>query len=362
MRRVIAGLLLVCAPLLAFAGDEAGHWYLAPYVGGMTPDSLWETKQGVQLDYGLWTGYNFTEGWTLELNLNGARPAFKDDAGHLGLYAASLDVLRVWNRSDTFAPYIKLGLGALFVRPSNTSNNTFYLAEAGVGAFIKLWENADASRSFSLRPDLTIRGDRFTQSNSRTDYLFNLGFVFSFGPGIAPPAAAPPPPPPAPPPAPPPPPPPPPTPQCPGLAPGTVIPPGTATDANGCPIRGDVVLQGVNFETNSATLTGDSKPILDKVAAGLKEHPHLIVELQGHTDSTGSARYNLGLSERRAESVREYLISQGVSPSQLTAKGFGATQPIASNSTAEGRAQNRRVVMHVVDNPGDVTIHQAGQQ
>ena len=78
--------------------------------------------------------------------------------------------------------------------------------------------------------------------------------------------------------------------------------------------------------------------------------------MQGHTDSTGSARHNQGLSERRAASVRDYLMAQGVSATQLTARGFGETQPIASNATAEGRAKNRRVVMHVLENPGDVPI------
>jgi OOP family OmpA-OmpF porin len=68
-----------------------------------------------------------------------------------------------------------------------------------------------------------------------------------------------------------------------------------------------------------------------------------------------------GLSQRRADAVRDYLVRQGVSPSQLSATGFGETNPIASNAPAEGRAKNRRVVMHVLENPGDVTIRQRGQ-
>jgi OOP family OmpA-OmpF porin len=121
-----------------------------------------------------------------------------------------------------------------------------------------------------------------------------------------------------------------------------------------------VVLEGVNFQTDSAVLTASSRPILDGVASGLRLHPRLKIEVQGHTDSTGSARHNQGLSERRAASVRDYLISQGVQPAQLTARGFGETQPVASNATVEGRAKNRRVVMHVLENPGDVPIRRAG--
>jgi OOP family OmpA-OmpF porin len=136
---------------------------------------------------------------------------------------------------------------------------------------------------------------------------------------------------------------------------------GVAVDQDGCPIKTDVVLEGVTFETNSAVLTASSRPVLDNVAKGLKEHHRLKVELQGHTDSTGSAVYNMGLSQRRADAVRDYLVSQDVPAEQLTAKGYGKTVPVASNATGQGRAQNRRVVMHVLENPGEVTIHKEGQ-
>lgn len=358
MRRFLVALVLACAPFLAHAGDEVDHWYLDPYVGGMTPDAQWRLKEGASLDYGLAIGKILNEDWNLELNMNGARPDYKSGSGHLGMYGASLEVLRVWNRSGTFQPYLSAGVGSISLLPSgDASNHTFMAATAGIGAFIKLWENADASRSLMLRPDAEIRGDRFLQSDMRWDYLYTLGLVFTFGPGTPPPvAAAPPPPPPPPPPAPPPPP----TPRtvCPS---GEVPAPGAAVDANGCPLKGDVVLEGVNFQTNSAELTGDSEPILNGVAKGLREHPRLTVEVQGHTDSTGTPTYNLALSEKRAESVRAYLVSQGVSASQLSAKGYGLTQPIASNKTAAGRKANRRVVMHVIDNPGDVTVHKEGE-
>ena len=303
MRRFLFGLLIACVPLLTYGGDEVGHWYLDPYVGGMTPDNGWQVKEGANLDFGLAIGNNLSDAFSLELNVNGARPDYRVGSGHLGMAAASLDLLRVWNRAGVFAPYVEFGAGALQLQPSGgNSNHTGFMAQAGIGAFIKLWENSDASRSLMLRPvQKTL---------------------------------------------------------CPT---GEVAGPGVAVDANGCPLKGDVVLEGVNFQFNSAELTGDSKPILDDVAKGLREHPRLTVEVQGHTDSTGSATYNLALSERRAESVRAYLVSQGVSASRLSAKGYGLTQPIASNKTAAGRQANRRVVMHVIDNPGDVTIHKEGQ-
>jgi OOP family OmpA-OmpF porin len=126
------------------------------------------------------------------------------------------------------------------------------------------------------------------------------------------------------------------------------------------PTRGSVTLTGVTFAFNSSNLTESSRPVLDDVANGLKQHPRLKVEIQGYTDSVGSARYNMKLSQRRADAVRDYLIQQGVPDDQLRARGYGKANPVASNSTAEGRAQNRRVVLFVRSNPGDVEVKGQG--
>jgi OOP family OmpA-OmpF porin len=104
-----------------------------------------------------------------------------------------------------------------------------------------------------------------------------------------------------------------------------------------------LVLEGVNFVTNSAELTPESKAILDNVAESLKDWPEVKVEVEGHTDSVADPAYNMDLSQRRAESVLDYLVSRGVATSRLSAKGYGETRPVASNDTAEGRAKNRRV-------------------
>ena len=104
-----------------------------------------------------------------------------------------------------------------------------------------------------------------------------------------------------------------------------------------------IILRGVNFDFDKATLQPQGKPILDEAAKILKENPSINVQVQGHTDSIGSVDYNLRLSDRRAATVKNYLVSQGVSASRLTTKGFGMADPVASNDTADGRAQNRRV-------------------
>ncbi|MEM6639016.1 MAG: OmpA family protein [Pseudomonadota bacterium] len=124
--------------------------------------------------------------------------------------------------------------------------------------------------------------------------------------------------------------------------------PGARVDASGCELSDTIELRGVTFKTNSATLTSASTGVLDQAAATLLRNAGVRVEVQGHTDRTGADSYNLALSQRRAETVRDYLIDKGVSPSTLTAKGYGESQPVADNSTAEGRASNRRVVLKIL--------------
>ncbi len=122
-----------------------------------------------------------------------------------------------------------------------------------------------------------------------------------------------------------------------------------AAGASGAPARPvDIVLQGVEFLTNSAELTPASHAALDQVAAVLKRHPALRVEVAGYTDSTGSAERNRALSQARAEAVRDYLVRQGIDPARLTARGYGPASPIADNATAAGRQRNRRVELHVL--------------
>ena len=102
------------------------------------------------------------------------------------------------------------------------------------------------------------------------------------------------------------------------------------------------VLRGVTFVEGSAELTEGAKATLEVVGNRLLREPTL-VEVQGHTSSTGSLELNMKLSQQRADAVRDFLISQGVSADTLTAKGYGPTEPVASNDTPEGRRANQRV-------------------
>ncbi len=128
-------------------------------------------------------------------------------------------------------------------------------------------------------------------------------------------------------------------------------PRGVKVDDRGCPVaaqlfeeeKATLVLEGVNFETNSAVLTAGSTSILDRVVESLKAWPEVRIEVAGHTDSVGRADYNKTLSAKRAEAVRAYLAAAGIDSSRMTATGYGEETPIADNNTDPGRAANRRV-------------------
>ncbi len=133
-------------------------------------------------------------------------------------------------------------------------------------------------------------------------------------------------------------------------------------DEDGCPDKGKVLVvvtsekveikDTIYFDTGKATIKPVSFKLLDVVAQTLKGHPELTnVSVEGHTDSDGKAESNLDLSQRRAESVRDYLAGKGVTASRLVAKGWGEERPIAPNSTKKGKSQNRRVEFLVVDTP-----------
>ena len=124
-------------------------------------------------------------------------------------------------------------------------------------------------------------------------------------------------------------------------------PAGVKVNALGCPAN--LVLHNIHFKFNSYDLTADSQQTLSVVAQRLVANPNVRVRVEGHTDATGSAAYNLKLSKERANSVMRYLVGRGVNQDRITAEGFGMTRPVASNKTKAGRAENRRVEIAPVD-------------
>lgn len=117
------------------------------------------------------------------------------------------------------------------------------------------------------------------------------------------------------------------------------------------PVQSEVITLSdagdVLFAFNQSDLTPAAQSQLDSIMGKLEDDSVVSIKVVGHTDSVGSDVYNQGLSERRASSVAQYLLTQGVAPAKLTSEGKGESQPVADNATDEGRAKNRRVELHI---------------
>ena len=119
---------------------------------------------------------------------------------------------------------------------------------------------------------------------------------------------------------------------------------------------------GVTFDVASYTLKPEFRTTLDQIAASMNQYPNSLIDVYGHTDSTGSDAYNQTLSENRAATVGNYLASRGVSPARIRTQGFGETMPVASNDTIDGRTRNRRVEIKIVPvTQEDVAAARSGQ-
>ena len=350
---VAAGL---CLAGVAQAGAPVGSWYLSPEALWLSPDSKLDAKEDTGYRIGI--GRSLTQNWDVELGYSDTKHSPKNGstAGDLKLKYTELDFKRVFNRDQRCNPFIDLGIGSINSKYDNVpgSDTSDLAGKVGVGALVALGQSANAR--IQLLMDAGVRLDQVKQHSSPVDPYVGLGLRFNVGgnTAVAAPAmamAAPPPPPAA---APPPPapvvaPPPPPAPpadtdgdgvpdnmdRCPNT------PAGDKVDAVGCGLS--VALQ-VNFDTNSANIKADSYGELDRFVEFLKAVPSAHGELEGHTDSVGSDAYNLRLSQQRAESVKAYAVNKGINAGRLNAKGYGETQPVADNKTADGRAQNRRVL------------------
>ena len=131
--------------------------------------------------------------------------------------------------------------------------------------------------------------------------------------------------------------------KCPDSKPGAVV------DADGCEVEVVIELQGVHFDFDKSSLRTESYAILDAAVSTLSTHGKIAVEVAGHTDSKGTEAYNQKLSEKRAQVVKAYLVSKGISADRLTSRGYGESSPMADNATEEGRAKNRRTELIIQD-------------
>jgi outer membrane protein len=313
--------------------------------------------------------YFFTPNWSTELVLTYPQSQNVTVSGtpigtfkHLPpILTAKYDFLP----DQDFQPYVGAGINVTSISDVNLAvpgvgelklNSTSVGPALQAGFDYKLQDhwylNADVKWA-KIGSDLYLAGGPRVSTVHIDPYLFGIGIGYRFGGHELVAVAAPPPPPVS---APPPPPPPPAAAAAPPPPPPCQAPAGFKVDENCHIIEQSVIVRAVDFEFNLSRLTAPSLQTLDEVAGALLTQPELNVEIQGHTDSIGSVAYNLNLSQRRAEAVKAYLISKGVRASVLTAKGYGKARPIVSNDSAEGRAQNRRVVFEIRNAPAHVNI------
>jgi OOP family OmpA-OmpF porin len=394
-----AGLIAAIASMAA-AGAGAqdapvlseGQWYVSPLLSGVFDDEQRLSDPGLGL--GLGFGLNFSPHWNAEFRLFGNR---LDGYNEVNQHGVGVDFIGMADPAARVVPYGVLGLGYMHTNvveglnapPGRDDDNL--AANWGLGIMTRLGD----SRAL-FRIDARQRLE-FADPDDLSDFIVNAGFLFplgagapavadSDGDGVADPAD-----------------------RCPGTPPGAAVdafgcerdsdgdgvvdrldkcpgtPPGRRVDANGCEpppepqreadsdgdgvpdardqcpgtprgvrvdfrgceIKEEIELPNVNFELESAVLTSDSTATLDGAVSTLNRYRELQVECSGHTDSTGSDAYNQRLSEQRAHSVCEYLVSHGIDRARLQERGYGESRPIADNATEEGRARNRRVTLRI---------------
>jgi len=371
-------LALLAAGLMSagLQAEEVGKDYVDIMGTYMSADSDRNLEGGVG-GVDIRVGRAFGDLWNLELA--GNYIGLDGDPGYPDWVQGSLGVngLLVFNRDGRFQPYLLAGVGGNSERYDGNQKRENLYGDVGLGAIIPIFENRGRLRAeVKWRATDNVRqlnraGNATDDTFTAGDALVNIGFGIPFGAVAAPIAAvaaaplfldgdgdgvedA--------------------KDKCPGTPKGAPVdavgcefdtdgdgvvdsqdqcpgtPAGVKVDALGCPP--EIVLEKVFFKFDSAELTPESVGVLEQnIRAGqsvkLLQNNDIMIEVAGHTDSVGNDAYNQRLSEQRANTVRDFLISRGVAANRLTAKGYGESDPVGDNSTEEGRALSRRVGLRI---------------
>ncbi len=361
----------VLASSVAHAGAPVGSWYVAPQALHVNP---YEDYEAINRAWGgaLSVGKVLTEHLDVNLGWMDTRHGVDGGGQKVKIQGPAAKLNLVFMRNSPLNPY--LGLGVDYVKTSFANSS-----QHDLGGEVHAGVLANLTRTGALQLFAEVGEHLDGISDSVNDRFAGLGMRMNFG-GAAPAApvvakAAPAPAPAAPvaPPAPadsdhdgvldtad----------QCPNTVAGAKVdargceldsdkdgvvdrldkcpatPAGDKVDAVGCSYN--MPLQ-VTFDTNKATIKSESNAELDKFVQFMKDVPSARGELQGHTDSDGGDKANLSLSQRRADAIKAHIVNAGIDAERVTAKGYGESQPIADNKTAEGKAANRRVVFVRLD-------------
>ncbi|MDD5321141.1 MAG: OmpA family protein [Methylococcales bacterium] len=341
-KHVLALVALTSINFLSMAQAEEvvdDRWYVAPFGTFVQPGGDRVSNNG--FGGGMGFGKMIDEHFNVELK--GFYQGLSGDNGNgsWSLTGGTADVQYFIDR-DTFSPYTVLGLGAMN-SSHNSGSGTGFIGEAGAGATYEVSDNFLVRGDVRYRYNQNFNANLQPGTNEFHDMVINLGFVIPFGPkpqpvvAEAPPAPLP-------------------------VAEGCATKDDDNDGVNNCVDKCPNTLPGakvsvagcwivdVKFANDSAVIPPEYFANLDNTAKMIKENPGMPIEIQGHTSKTGGFKYNMKLSERRAMAVKQYLVD-GYDFPNLTTKGYGWTQPIDTNDTEEGRANNRRVQLQVLDEP-----------
>ncbi|MXY89746.1 MAG: OmpA family protein [Gammaproteobacteria bacterium] len=329
---------LFCAVLavagIAIAGSAPAQepvYYISPGLNLLEFDQE-NMLENNEVGFTFSLGVDFDRHWSAELGFMEADPTYAGDQKK-----ADLDTWEVGLRytlgqpGDRLRPYVSGAVGNINI---DGENDTLL--------------NYGAGLEFELRDQVVLRAgmSRYNYLGRDSDIGFNAGLVYYLGERNPPPPPAPSPPP-----------------EPVAVAPppdsdGDGVPdpdddcPNTpsnyAVHENGCPILIEEIARfelQVNFDFDESVIRDEDVPEIEDLAEFLREYDGVMLQLEGHTDNVGTQLYNLDLSQRRADAVRDMLIEDfGISPGRVTAQGFGEQIPVADNETEAGREANRRVV------------------
>lgn len=336
---------MIAALPVAAEGPEDAYLDLTPYISRVDEDRNTDRQAG-----GLRAafGWGYEGPWYTEVQVFGsiletedfARSQDFEDQTDYYMWGTGFDMVYNFGDRDGYTPYLLGGFGAVYDDVLPDSEDT---TSAFVNFAAGLTTQEISRRGIRLRAELRYFHDFFM--DGLNDWQFGFGISIPLRCPPAPVYAAAPPP----------------------VERGPVevnladsdgdgvldrddrcpdTLPGAKVDSEGCVIANQTItLENIHFEFNSANLTPAAKNALQRVARSLRSQPDSEVEIAGHTDSLGNDNYNLRLSQRRADSVRAFLIGNGVGAGRLSANGYGEQQPVVPNNTESGRAQNRRVEM-----------------
>ena len=370
MKRALYCLMVALAAALllapsALAGQREGAFTLSPLVGYHVFEGDQRTDDAVS--YGLAFGYNLTKNWAIEADLRFTPTETDFESGDnfdIDVWTGSLNALYHFNPDGRFVPYLVAGFGGMLFDVDEGTNgrddDEDFMLNAGAG--IKYFFTENLALRVDARYVADLHSDRdYDQQPGSDDPDHNLiaaaGLVWQFGgppPAPAPPADS----------------------DMDGVpdsrdkCPDTPL--GVAVDAVGCPpappkpapvpapkpipvpppvvekpapapVTKEIITLNLLFDFDSAKIKDDMIPVLEQARTILSEDPAATFLVMGHTCSIGSDAYNQKLSERRAASVKNWLVSNGIAAERLEEIGYGEAQPKYDNKTEEGRKLNRRV-------------------